>query len=209
MANIKRVNAVRAEASPVIEDPTPGPKFNLVIVIGAGGAGYWTSVALARMIGERPIGVAVFDDDTFQGGLGALRLPYSMDATTKKVEHLWGFVKMAMGDDPPTTNTYRLTGDESHLFTPGTLVVDCTDMDRDPRTEMWGKIEAGGAQIMRVSYDGNKCVVSHGLPLIMKEKGGYLNVPDMAATFVAAGLGAKAIMRTLDGIEWESREVEI
>ena len=161
--------------------------------IGAGGVGYWLAVALAR----DGVDVIVYDTDTFEGGLGHMRLPRAAP-TTKKIKSLYGFCLVSMGD--------KLTNLRDELFTgtevcEGDLVVDCSDMALTLRKPIYELVMANGGRYIRISYDGkNKTVVAaEGLPIIGRPKGGYAEVPNLALSFMAGGIGALVVQKILDG----------
>lgn len=189
----------------------PQQKIERVVVVGAGGVGAWLTVALRR---DRPhVPVIVYDDDTFEGGMGARRLPLVRNAATKKVDWLRGFVRMVMGDEPPDVEGRRLVPEDTRgagIVRPGVLVVDCTDMAIAPRRELWDCCRTAGAQMLRVSYDGNGCVVvARGLPLLCAPEGGYALVPTLGQSMMAGGLGAEAVRAILDGRWKEDYQIRL
>lgn len=164
-----------------------------VLVVGAGGVGFWLTTALARELSTTLI--EVWDDDTLEGGQGYRRLPKSYDPKESKLTLLEGFETMVMGDGGNVRYKQR-RWDGTEGADEQTLVVDCTDMGLEPRREMWAWARKSGAEVMRVSYDGNGVVVvAWGLPLSGPPGGGYALVPNMAQSFMAAGMGAEAILR--------------
>ena len=174
-----------------------------VVVVGAGGVGWWTAVALCRDCRGRRL--EVWDDDTFEGGLGATRLPSVYDPAMKKVDYLKGWVEMVMGDVAPLCVDRRFTVQDCYGHDlSDTLVVDCTDMPLAERRVLWHYAKEAGAQMLRVSYDGaagGVVVVSRGLPLSGKPGGGYAERPDLGLSLWAGGVGARAVLRVLDGLE--------
>lgn len=174
-----------------------GYKFDRIVIIGAGGVGFHLTAALCRDLRDIPI--EVWDDDTFEGGFGAKRLPYPGDRKQKKVDFLRGYILMVMNDEPPKGVARRLTADDVRgQDWRGTLVVDCTDMDVIHRRELWRAIETSGGTLLRVSYDGlGIVVVAPGLPLGGRKGGGYALVPTLGQSYAAAGLGAMAVMKAL------------
>ncbi len=170
-------------------------------IIGAGGAGFWTALALVRAVPD-PRRITVYDTDDLQGGLGHSRLPVAT-STTKKVDLLRGFIRVAMGDTPPTMKLALFTGDEP---VEGDLVVDCSDMrtgdadDPTSRAAMWARARAKGARIVRVSYDGanSTVVIAEGLPFKTEgQDAGYAAVPSLPLSLMAGGMGAEAVKRML------------
>ena len=183
-------------------------KFEKVMVLGAGGVGFWMVVALARDLPQ--VEVEVWDDDTFEGGAGARRLPFVDRVGMKKVDFLEGFLMMTMGDGTKVKGVgKRWTGMGDERLE-RVLVVDATDMELSARKEMWGRLKEKGAEVWRVSYDGNGVVaVAPGLPLIGKPGGGYGMVPTLAQSLTAGGLGAQVVRRLWMGEEVEEFEVSV
>ena len=174
-------------------------KFERVIVMGAGGVGWWLVTALMR--DTKGAQVEVWDSDTFQGGMGAGRLPIQEDPTTYKVWALEGWVEMSMGDRGPKVRASKLHP-WNVVWGPETLLVDCTDMELSVRRTIWQEARRRGVQLLRVSYDGNGVVVvARGLPLSDRPGGGYALVPSMAQAIAAGGLGAMAVHLLLEGRE--------
>lgn len=174
-----------------------------IVQIGAGGVGFWMATCLARDSRGREL--VVYDSDTFEGGYGAQRLPKVYNKQEFKVGFLKGFVPMVMGDVPPTVMSRKFTVHEaSQQRFDDTLIVDCTDMDLGDRKDLWAYCRILGATMLRVSYDGAAggiVVVSRGLPLSSKPGGGYTEKPDLALSMWAGGVGARAVLRLLDGLE--------
>lgn len=172
-----------------------------VVIIGAGGVGFWLTVALRR---DNPqLDIIVYDDDNFEGGFGAQRLPYVANKATKKVQFLDNFVQMAMRDPAITARSYRFSEAEPDLIADvakPTLIVDCTDMDLEHRKPIWQACRDVGYVMLRVSYDGNGIVVvSRGLPFATNPGGNYAIVPTMAQSLWAGGVGAAAVEKLLRG----------
>lgn len=176
-------------------------KFNKIIIAGAGGVGFWLTIALCRTL-RGTIPIEVYDPDTFEGGQGYLRLPRA-DSSRYKVNVLESFIASSfiMRDYPPTTYRRRLTPEDFRGWDRrDTLVVDCTDMDQEPREALWEVIRHSGATGIRVSYDGlGIATISPGPPMMTGDAtdGGYNIVPNLAQSFGAAGLGAQAVLYTL------------
>lgn len=175
------------------------PKFNRIVIAGAGGVGFWLTVALSRALRGSP-SIEVYDPDTFEGGNGHLRLPKNIP-TTYKVDSLRLFISFVMGDPPPAVHRSLLlpeeirTGDWSK-----TLVLDCTDMDQEPREAFWKAIKESRATGIRVSYDGlGIATISPGPPIWIGDDGNgdYAIIPNLPQSFGAAGLGAQAVLYTL------------
>jgi hypothetical protein len=171
-----------------------------VILVGAGGVGYWVSCALSRA----GVKHTIYDADTFEGGMGYTRLPKVSNPATKKVTHLRGFCLAVMGDTPPTVVDKLFTGTEVEA---GDLMVDCSDMElgtlrsKKSRKSIWKIAQERGARCLRISYDGknNTVVVAEGLPLFGRKSGGYSERPGFALSIMAGGVGAIAVQKILSG----------
>jgi hypothetical protein len=184
-----------------------------VIIVGAGGVGFWLTVSLMR---DKPgLEVIVYDSDNFVGGFGSQRLPFVANKETKKVDFLRGFVKMAMKDEPPTVHPIRIDCDWIETMDMGdywtnSLVVDASDMPLDARKPLWDSFRLRGAQMLRVSYDGNGIVVvARGLPFSTNPGGNYARVPTLAQSLWAAGVGAAAVEKLLAGEEVGDYQMEL
>lgn len=168
-----------------------------VVMIGAGGVGFWMATALRRDVPD--VELIVYDDDDFEGGFGAQRLPYVGDKKTKKVDFLKGFVRMVMRDSAPRIYPIKFEAVYQDLFETD-LIVDASDMGLEVRQPLWQRCRERGCQMLRVSYDGNGIVVvARGLPLASKPGGGYSQVPSMAQSLWAGGVGAAAVEKLLRG----------
>lgn len=179
-------------------------KERTVHVIGAGGVGFWLAVGLSRS----GLGIVVYDDDNLTGGMGHQRLPLATP-TTLKTDLLRGFLRVNFGGRAPVFVTGRFSGSEVHE---GDLVVDCSDMDGHTRKRVWKKARKGGARLLRVSYDGanSTMVVAEGLPLTGNESAsGYANVPSLALSLAAGGIGAETVLRMIAAGECEHVEYQI
>lgn len=175
-------------------------KIQKVVIIGAGGVGFWTTVALMRDI---PLGVVVevWDDDDLDKGNGHRRLPTTPSKFTMKVELLRYFIALTMGDRDIRPIPRRLEVDDLRgCDNRGTLFADCTDMPTDARRELVEEIRRSGGEYLRVSYDGLGVVtVSPGVPFDVRgAKGGYEVVPDLDVSFIAGGVGARAIRKAIE-----------
>jgi hypothetical protein len=174
-------------------------KYRRACLVGAGGVGFYTAVALARSL---PHGVElhIWDADDFNGGLGYSRLPRVSNPSTKKVAMLRGFITVSMGDVAPTVYDSLFTGAEAR---PGDLVVDCSDMSLTIRRPIWALAQSQGARCIRVSYDGlnETVVVAEGLPFMSGNagKGGYRSSPSTALSFTAGGIAAIVVGKVLSG----------
>lgn len=193
-------------------------KFTKLIILGAGGVGFWLVVALMRMVNLGDVDVTVYDDDTLEGGNGFRRLPHTFDQAQYKVALLEEFLKMVMGSDIPHCVRERLTPtliakmDEDYFPWKETLIVDATDMADGPRKDVWDLARLCGATLMRVSYDGiGVIVVSPSIPFASKrgQTTGYALMPDQGQTFAAAGLGAMAVKKALLSGEITEMQVQI
>lgn len=164
--------------------------------IGVGGVGFWVAVALMRAAIPD---LVVYDTDTLEGGMGHMRVPRA-SPTTKKTALLRGFTAAVMGDSSPKIVDAKFTGVEVEA---GDLVVDCSDMPLIGRRVMWKIAQEQGARCIRVSYDGRNqtVVVAEGLPLVGRPQGGYAEVPDLALSFMAGGIGALVVQKILTGHE--------
>lgn len=182
-----------------------------IVVIGAGGVGFWLVTALRRDIPN--IEIVVYDSDNFEGGFGAQRLPYVANKATKKVQFLNNFVQMAMRDPAITARPYRFSEAEPKLIVDAvkpTLIVDCTDMDLEHRKPIWEACRDVDYAMLRVSYDGNGIVVvSRGLPFATNPGGNYAIVPTMAQSQWAGGVGAAAVQKLLAGQEVRDYQMEL
>lgn len=180
------------------EEPAHEPQ---VIIVGAGGVGFWLAVGLARS-GVRPI--TIFDADDLQGGLGHMRLPNATPATLKTAL-LQGFIAVNFRGarfNELSFRNERFTGREANA---GDLVVDCSDMSGDDRRTIYEAVKKRGARYLRVSYDGAASVVAvaEGLPLVGDEShAGYAAVPSLALSLVAGGVGAEVLAKT----DWSTAE---
>lgn len=168
-----------------------------IIIIGAGGVGYWLSMALCRLYDE-VIPIEVYDPDTFEGGSGFKRLPKAYNKSNFKVDLLKSQIAIIMGNKPPlVTKGYYLSETiTSTTNLSNTLIVDCTDMNSIVRQTLWDETRKAGAVLIRVSYDGNGIVeVSGGLPFRKTgtSSSGYRIEPHIGHALLAAGLGASIV----------------
>jgi hypothetical protein len=183
-----------------------------VVVLGAGGVGFWLTIALCRDWPD--VEKIVYDSDTFEGGFGRFRLPAVSDPKQLKVQKLSGFVRMVMGDRAPIIESKKLTAADAVFWSvelsKQTLVVDATDMGLKDRKHLWAVLRECGCQLLRVSYDGNGCVViARGLPFCASDAGGYAMVPTLAQSMLAGGLGAEAVGILLQGYDIEDYQVQV
>lgn len=170
--------------------------FKSVRIIGAGGVGFWLTVALVR--DEPLVEVEVWDTDTLEGGNGFRRMPWVPDPAEAKVDLLSRFLQFSMGEPPVKSVNRRWEGEGGE----GVLIVDCTDAPVASRQVWWDRARQEGATVWRVSYDGNGAVtVSDGLPFVWGagSEGGYERMPSLAQSFRAGGLGAEAVQKLIHG----------
>jgi|SRR5687767_14559919 len=177
-------------------------KGRKIHIVGAGGVGFWLAVGLSRAnVGQ----VFVYDDDNLTGGLGHNRLPLATPAT-RKVDLLKGFLRVNFGGELPEFVASRFNGTEADK---DDLVVDCSDMPGTRRRTMWTRAKKRGARLLRVSYDGanSTVTIAEGLPIVLNEAAsGYANVPSLALSLMAGGMGAEVVGRLL--ANWELPFVE-
>lgn len=179
-------------------------KTQKVVIIGAGGVGFWLTIALMRDI---PWGIPVEvwdDDDIGMTGNGHFRLPLTYQGA-KKVEVLHDFISFKMGDRSIIPIEKRL--EPSYLrgrTETGTLFVDCTDMKTSDREALLNMIRLADGKYLRVSYDGLGIVtVSPGVPFDVEgAPGGYQMMPDLDVSFIAGGIGARAVRKVLEQNEF-------
>lgn len=163
-------------------------------VMGSGGVGWWFVVGLSGSVDPSRIWVA--DPDTFEGGMGHTRLPTVSNLATKKVAALRGFLIVNF-DRRVNVIDGLFSGSE---VAENDVVVDCSDADMDAREKIWRKCRRRKARIIRVSYDGKNStvVVAEGLPFVGTDRtGGYADVPSLALSFMAGGLGAEVVAKQL------------
>ena len=189
-----------------------GQKIERVMVLGAGGVGFWLTVALARDLNLSETAVTLLDWDTVEGS-GGRRLPKAGNPDVFKVDLLRSFIAFTMGDRPPEMKKealYSINAARYLVENPGTsLLVDCTDMPLRDREPLWRAMAEQGWRCVRVSYDGNGVVVfANGLPLVpVSSLGGYTHVPSLAQSMAAGGIGAAAVTRICDG--WSVADFQV
>lgn len=169
----------------------------MIHVVGLGGVGFWLTTALVRSVSSRD--VCCWDSDNLEGGFGHRRLPIA-SPQTRKTDLLRGYLLVTMGDMLPTFYSRLFTG---NITSPGDIVIDCTDMPLARRRVMWHRVQNRGGKLIRVSYDGRSSVVvvSNGLPFVGKVGGGYAEIPTLALSLVAGGLGAEVVRLWLGNTE--------
>lgn len=183
-------------------------KINKIVVMGAGGVGYWLVLGLCRVV---DIPIVVYDHDNFQGGTGFKRLPKSYDPTKSKVSLLRNQCNIVMGDRPPIIHDCKFDlpilksmALEARLDLSNVLIVDCTDMPSDVRQELWNTAAEFKANMIRTAYDGTgECVVASGLPFWKTNavSSGYAIEPHIGHSFATAGLAIATIIKYLDGFD--------
>lgn len=176
--------------------------YKKIVIVGAGGVGFWTTVGLAKDPNILPY-ISVFDSDTVEGS-GGSRLPVTKELTLmennppKKVIVLRDFLEWTMGLHIPLPSAFNdrlFTGEMYKASRPSDpLIVDCSDMSTEQR--VYHFLEAiGDRRYLRISYDGNGWVtVAKGLPYGPPKAQGYQVVPNMAETLAAGGIGASAVL---------------
>jgi hypothetical protein len=177
------------------------PKFKQILILGAGGVGYWLAIALCRMMRGQQVAITVYDPDTFEGGDGFRRLPKPLKDNSTKVSLLKTMVSWSMGDPLPHVHEKFFLpedfGNGNQETWKQTLVVDATDMSLTKRVAIFDAAMAAGASYIRVSYDGLGIVtVSPGPPLFAEGaagEGGYGKLPHIGHAMMAAGVGASAV----------------
>lgn len=174
----------------------------MIHTAGNGGVGFYLNAALSRAGYD----YTTYDADTMSGGQGHTRLPRAVNPMTKKIDLLRGFLLVSMGIQAAALPKFvdsKFTGRE---VKEGDLVVDCTDAPMKERKKFWKQAKQRGARILRVSYDGlnGTITVSEGLPMVggrgnVAGIGNYVQIPSVALSFAAGGIGAMAVMEVLNG----------
>jgi len=175
-----------------------------VVIIGAGGVGFWLTIALMRDIAAGILVEVWDDDDIGVTGNGHFRMPLTL-VGAKKVDLLADFVSYKMGDRRITPIDKRL--EPAYLrgrTETETLFVDCTDMKTADREALLNMIRLANGKYLRVSYDGLGIVtVSPGVPFDVEgAPGGYQMMPDLDVSFIAGGIGARAVRKVLEENEF-------
>lgn len=172
-----------------------------VIIIGAGGLGWWLTAALMRC-DDLTNEFVIYDDDDFQGGNGAKRLPRPGRVDRKKVNELSGWLtEWCMGAEFKrlTAKSYRFTHTNLYGFNRVALIVDCTDAPISTRIPIYQEAWNNGIPVVRGSYDGEMITFGYRPPDSVVDDGGYNLIPNMAVTFAAAGMVAESVRRVLKG----------
>lgn len=168
-----------------------------IFICGAGGAGFWTAVALSR---SGILNIKIFDDDDLRGGLGAQRLPIATP-TTLKTDLLRGFLRVSLGGECPVLVNRKFTGKEVRA---NDIVLDCSDMSGVQRRAVWVEAQKRGARCIRVSYDGanSTVVVAEGLPLTGDEEAsGYQNVPSLCLSLMTGGIAGEVLTKLVNALD--------
>jgi len=175
-----------------------------VIIIGAGGLGWWLTAALMRC-DDITNDFLIYDNDNFEGGNGSKRLPIPARKSTLKVNELANWMMEWTLETTP-----KYLRDAPRKFTAGTLkydvdnlalLVDCTDAPISNRKEIYSTAWEHGIPVVRGSYDGEMVTFDYVPPMSIVNDGGYNMIPNMAVTFAAAGMVAESVRRVLKG-EW-------
>jgi hypothetical protein len=167
----------------------------MIHIVGLGGVGFWLAVGLSKVVPSD--NMKCWDADTLEGGTGHDRLPWGPPTATK-TDLLAGYLSMVHNATSlPALQNRRFTG--LLQVEAGDVVIDCSDMPLAERRRIWSTVRNKGAKPIRVSYDGrgSRVIISTGLPLTGAPAGGYANVPSMALSLAAGGLGAEAVRRYL------------
>jgi hypothetical protein len=172
-----------------------------VIIIGAGGLGWWLTAALMRCA-DITNQFCIYDDDDFVGGNGSKRLPRPGRETRLKVKELEGWLtEWLMGQEYRRAEFkgYKFNLNNLYGHTAVALIVDCTDAPISSRLPIYQEAWNYGIPVVRGSYDGEMITFSYRPPDSVVDDGGYNLVPNMAVTFAAAGMVAESVRRVLKG----------
>lgn len=172
-----------------------------IIVMGAGGLGWWTVAGLLRCedITNKFI---IYDEDDFVGGNGKKRLPIPANETTRKVNELAGWLTEWMFtpvSDRVSVKNYKFTNASIYDLRCVALILDCTDAPISSRNAIYEAAWEAGIPVLRGSYDGEMVTFGYRPPDSVVDDGGYNLVPNMAVTFAAAGMVAESVRRYLRG----------
>ena len=172
-----------------------------IIVMGAGGLGWWTVAGLLRCedITNKFI---IYDEDDFVGGNGKKRLPIPANETTRKVNELAGWLTEWMFtpvSDRVSVKNYKFTNASIYNLRSVALILDCTDAPISSRNAIYEAAWEAGIPVLRGSYDGEMVTFGYRPPDSVVDDGGYNLVPNMAVTFAAAGMVAESVRRYLRG----------
>jgi len=172
-----------------------------IIVMGAGGLGWWTVAGLLRCedITNKFI---IYDEDNFVGGQGKKRLPIPANETNRKVNELAGWLTewmFAPVSDRVSVKTFKFTNASIYNVRSVALILDCTDAPISARNAIYEAAWEAGIPVLRGSYDGEMVTFGYRPPDSVVDDGGYNLVPNMAVTFAAAGMVAESVRRYLRG----------
>lgn len=201
-------------------EPSPQPKpksipkwtphkCKHIVIIGAGGVGFYLTLAL--MAEGLDQDVTVYDQDTFVGGNGHRRLPRVNNPRLKKVDMLKATCQVTFGYEMPKTVPYYFTVPDASKLNSTYLVVDASDMPFQERLSIWDAFTKTGAKGIRVSYDGNGIVcLAYGPPFSPPDdQGGYDRMPSTAQSFLAGGAGCQFIKALLNGLNPQEMQIEL
>jgi len=173
-----------------------------VIIIGAGGIGFWLALAFSRMDEFDNRKIVVYDDDTLHGGNGYRRLPRTLSPSMYKVDLLAQHLSM-FNSPQDTVKRFTFVKRKFSLFDisklKARLVIDATDAKLDWRTVLYRDLEKRFIPFVRCSYDGTVVTFSRSVPLSISNDGGYNLVPNMGVSLAAAGICAEKIRRIIVG----------
>lgn len=199
---------------PTPPKPKPTPKWTPrkckhIVIIGAGGVGFYLTLALMAEGLDQDI--IVYDPDTFEGGNGHRRLPKVNNPKLKKVDMLKATCQVTFGYERPKTIPDYFTVLDASGLNSSYLVVDASDMPFRERLDIWDAFTKTGAKGIRVSYDGNGIVcIAYGPPFSPPDdQGGYDRMPSTAQSFLAGGAGAEFIKALLKGEKMDEMQIEI
>jgi hypothetical protein len=175
-----------------IQKHTGGELMN-IIVIGAGGVGFWTALALSRS--QRLI---VFDDDTLDG-TGAERLPDTRifgRAFDKKIE-LLKFIAQNI-----EVRNEKFSHHHAQVLSANDILLDCTDLSSEERREFVEVAKSRSARYIRASYDLTArsfiVVVACGIGFSRNPaRGGYTIPPTISHAMIAGGFVSDVVNRIL------------
>lgn len=212
------------EVKIMVDEPVPEPapepkpksipkwtprKCRHIVIIGAGGVGFYLTLAL--MAEGLDQDVTVYDPDTFAGGNGYRRLPKVVNQSLKKVDMLKATCHTTFGYEMPKTSPSYFTKVDAENLNSSYLVVDASDMPFQERLGVWEAFTRTGAKGIRVSYDGNGIVcLAYGPPFSPpNDQGGYDRMPSTAQSFLAGGAGCQFIKALLNGLNPQEMQIEL
>lgn len=173
----------------------------MIIIAGAGGVGFWTSLSLSRLLAER---IVVFDDDALEGA-GASRLlnVRPLGRAFEKKVHLLKFLASSVD-----VRAEKFSRAHAEVLSAGDLLLDCTDLSVEQRQEFVELARERGAEYLRASYDLRAdvfvVVVARGLGFSRNpQRGGYTFPPSIAHAMLAGGFVADVAYRLRRGEQVE------